>query len=62
MGLIVSTVGAGAAAGPILGGLLIDLLDWRAIFWTRVPFGLLAALLAWRFLKDAPQSPATQGP
>ena len=61
LGLIVSTVGAGAAAGPILGGLLIDLLDWRAIFWTRVPFGLLAALLAWRFLKDAPSHQRPKG-
>ncbi len=61
LGLIVSTVGAGAAAGPVLGGLLIDLLDWRAIFWTRVPFGLLAALLAWRFLKDAPSHQRPKG-
>ena len=61
LGLIVSTVGAGAAAGPILGGVLIDLLDWRAIFWTRVPFGLLAALLAWRLLKDAPAEQRPKG-
>ena len=61
LGLIVSTVGAGAAAGPILGGVLIDLLDWRAIFWTRVPFGLLAALLAWRLLVDAPSEQRPKG-
>ena len=61
LGLIVSTVGAGAAAGPILGGLLIDLLDWRAIFWTRVPFGLIAAVLAWRLLKDAPSEQRPKG-
>ena len=61
LGLIVSTVGAGAAAGPILGGVLIDLLDWRAIFWTRVPFGLLAAVLAWRLLTDAPSEQRAKG-
>ena len=61
LGLIVSTVGAGAAAGPILGGVLIDLLDWRAIFWTRVPFGLIAALLAWRLLRDAPSHQRPKG-
>ena len=61
LGLIVSTVGAGAAAGPILGGVLIDLLDWRAIFWTRVPFGLLAAVLAWRLLVDAPSEQRPKG-
>ncbi len=61
LGLIVSTVGAGAAAGPILGGVLIDLLDWRAIFWTRVPFGLIAAVLAWRLLRDAPSEQRPKG-
>ena len=61
LGLIVSTVGAGAAAGPILGGVLIDLLDWRAIFWTRVPFGLIAAVLAWRLLRDAPSHQRPKG-
>lgn len=61
LGLIVSTVGAGAAAGPILGGVLIDLLDWRAIFWTRVPFGLIAAVLAWRLLADAPSEQRPKG-
>jgi len=53
LGLIVSTVGAGAACGPIMGGVLIDIFDWRAIFWTRVPFGLIGAFLAWRLLVDA---------
>ena len=61
LGLIVSTVGAGAAAGPILGGVLIDIFDWRAIFWTRVPFGLLAAVLAWRLLTDAPSEQRPKG-
>ena len=61
LGLIVSTVGAGAATGPILGGVLIDLLDWRAIFWMRVPFGLLAAVLVWRLLADTPNERRPKG-
>ncbi len=61
LGLIVSTVGAGAAAGPVLGGVLIDLFDWRAIFWTRVPFGLIGAFLAWRLLTDAPSEQRPKG-
>ncbi len=52
LGLMVSTVGAGAMAGPALGGVLIDLFDWRAIFWTRVPFGLIGVFMAWRLLVD----------
>lgn len=52
LGLMVSTVGAGAMAGPALGGILLDLIDWRAIFWTRVPFGVVGTFLAWRLLVD----------
>ena len=52
LGLMVSTVGAGAMAGPALGGVLLDLIDWRAIFWTRVPLGVAGTFLAWRLLVD----------
>ena len=33
-------------AGLVLGGLLVQFLDWRAVLWVNVPIGLLAALLA----------------
>ena len=61
LGLMVSTVGAGFAAGPVLGGILVEALDWRAIFWTRAPLGLIGALLAWRFLVDAPAESRPKG-
>ena len=61
LGIMVSTVGAGFAAGPVLGGILVELLDWRAIFWTRAPFGLIGAFLAWRFLVDAPAEQRPKG-
>lgn len=40
---------AGAALGPVLGGALIALAGWPALFWVNVPMGLLAtgAALAW---------------
>jgi MFS family permease len=34
----------GAALGPVLGGLLTDLFDWRAIFVAQAPIGGLALL------------------
>ena len=61
LGLMVSTVGAGFAAGPVLGGVLVEWLDWRAIFWTRAPFGLIGAFLAWRLLVDAPAEERPKG-
>jgi len=33
--------GAAIAVGPLLGGALTQVVDWRAIFWINVPIGLL---------------------
>jgi EmrB/QacA subfamily drug resistance transporter len=35
--------GAGAAVGVLLGGLLTQLIDWRAIFFINLPVGLIVA-------------------
>ncbi len=35
----------GGASGWVLGGLLTDLLDWRAVFWVNVPIGLVLLLV-----------------
>lgn len=52
MGLLGTTSAIGTALGPSLGGLLIDSLDWRAIFLINVPLGIVAMLLAHRHLPD----------
>jgi hypothetical protein len=38
--------GAGAAVGVLLGGVLTELVDWRAIFFVNLPVGLLLAARA----------------
>ncbi len=40
------------ALGPILGGWLVDLNIWRAIFFVNVPIGILGVFLGSRFLID----------
>lgn len=50
MGLLGTMSAVGTALGPSLGGLLIGNFGWQAIFLVNLPLGLLAALLAWRFL------------
>ncbi len=40
------------ALGPILGGWLIDLQLWRAIFFVNIPIGIIGVILGSRFLVD----------
>lgn len=41
------------AAGPAVGGLLIDLVSWRAAFWINVPLGVLAIALTLRHVPES---------
>jgi DHA2 family methylenomycin A resistance protein-like MFS transporter len=40
--------GIGAAAGPVIGGLLVTAWSWRAVFFLNLPFALAAMALAGR--------------
>lgn len=40
-----SVVGISMAAGPIVGGVLIDTIGWRAVFWINLPICLIAIVL-----------------
>ncbi|MDE0814328.1 MAG: DHA2 family efflux MFS transporter permease subunit [Alphaproteobacteria bacterium] len=42
--------------GPALGGITIDVLNWRYIFLVPIPPALLSLLLGFKFLPDRPQS------
>src|SRR6201991_1558415 len=48
-----SVVGFSMAIGPLLGGVLVEGLGWRAIFWINVPVGVAAILLAARFVPES---------
>lgn len=41
------------AAGPILGGLIVRDFGWQSVFWSGVPLGLLALVLAATLLKES---------
>ncbi|MEJ8657200.1 MULTISPECIES: MFS transporter [Streptomyces] len=48
-----AVVGISMAAGPVVGGLLVDTVGWRSIFWINVPVGLTALLLTWRYVTES---------
>ena len=52
LGLTSSVVGAGLMTGPLLGGFVLEALDWRAIFYVRVPIGITALTLALVFIRE----------
>ncbi|HUO69227.1 MAG TPA: DHA2 family efflux MFS transporter permease subunit [Solirubrobacteraceae bacterium] len=62
IGRVMSVVGApmllGPILGPVLGGLMLQHLSWRWIFYVNVPIGIAALVMAWRLL---PPSQARRG-
>ena len=50
IGIWAATGAAMGAIGPVIGGWLIDLGSWRAIFLLNLPLACGAIILAWRFV------------
>jgi len=40
----------GPIVGPVLGGTILNFLDWRWLFWVNVPFCVIGFILAWKLL------------
>jgi len=48
-----AVIGLSMALGPVLGGVLVDGVGWRAIFWINVPIGLTAMVLTGRYVPES---------
>ncbi|MGW5334767.1 MFS transporter [Streptomyces bauhiniae] len=48
-----AVVGISMATGPLAGGLLVESVGWRSIFWVNLPVGLAALLLTLRFIPES---------
>ncbi len=60
LGINSTTVALGATLGPTLGGLLVDSLGWRSVFYLNLPVGLIGMVMAHLVLRE--ELVSTAGP
>ena len=51
-GMWAGVFGAAAASGPVIGGVLVATVGWRAIFWVNLPVAAAAFVLAARYAPE----------
>ena len=61
LGLLSSSVGIGAAIGPVVGGAVAGLTGWQVLFYATLVFALVLVPLALRVLPGAPEGGAPPG-
>ncbi|WP_079123159.1 MFS transporter [Streptomyces abyssalis] len=47
-----AVIGASTAAGPIVGGLLVEKVNWESVFFINIPVALVALLMGLVILRD----------
>jgi len=52
LGISGSIISVGIVIGPTLGGLIIDTLSWRWIFFVNLPIGIIGTLMGVRYVPD----------
>ncbi|MFD5428187.1 MFS transporter [Streptomyces sp. NPDC127084] len=58
-GVFASVSAAGGALGLMAGGVIVEWLDWRWVFFVNGPIGLLIVLAAPRWIKESGRQPGT---
>jgi EmrB/QacA subfamily drug resistance transporter len=53
IGIWGAVFGLSMAAGPMIGGVLVETIGWRSIFWVNVPLGIAAVVLAARVIPES---------
>jgi EmrB/QacA subfamily drug resistance transporter len=48
-----SVIGLSMALGPLVGGLLVDVVGWRSVFWINVPVVVAVVVLTVRFVPES---------
>jgi EmrB/QacA subfamily drug resistance transporter len=53
VGAWAGVIGISTAAGPVIGGILVDTIGWRSIFWLNIPIGILALILTALYVPES---------
>jgi EmrB/QacA subfamily drug resistance transporter len=53
IGIWGAVVGVSLALGPVLGGILVQGVGWRSIFWVNIPVGIAAVVLTALFVPES---------
>jgi len=53
IGLFSAVTGLAVASGPLVGGAVVEGIDWQWIFWVNVPIGLLSVPLVLTKMKES---------
>ncbi|MCZ4123694.1 MFS transporter [Streptomyces sp. H39-S7] len=56
-GVFAAVSAGGSAIGLLAGGLLVEWLDWRWVFFVNVPIGLLIVLATPRYIRESERHP-----
>jgi len=60
LGSNVTVAAVGLVAGPAVGGVVADGLDWRWVFWFNVPVGIISLVWAVPTLRELPRQGARE--
>ncbi|MBV9445000.1 MAG: MFS transporter [Streptosporangiaceae bacterium] len=60
IGIWGAVIGASTAAGPIVGGLLVQHVGWEACFYINIPVGVIALAMSLLVLRETDPSPAAR--
>ena len=52
--------GVGVAAGPVIGGFLLNHFSWSSVFWVNLPIGVVALVAGYLFIPESKDPSAPQ--
>ncbi len=60
IGYYATVAALGLSLGPLIGGGLVDLFSWRALFWVNVPLTAVGLALGLRFIEESSDAGASR--